>query len=408
MFKKKQSNKNKVDFFGIKKSPIFLNSKNNINFLNSNNKLRNINLKKRYKVNKGYKKLKPLKNKYQHSNLILLNKGKVMPKQKYINWNYKQIKRKFPGLNPYGDADMDGSPNRNDCKPFDATRDGKVGDFLKKLKEKFVSGKKELAKVGAGTRSLTRKLLFKRVPIIEKKTGRILGYRKEIRGKKPVSEKLARGIVQIAGLSRVVRMPGKSKKGQRVYAGRGRPRGSYKYFIPGKGKVSVFEYKKWLTQQRALARIKAAENIKAIQAQQVEPLQDGVIQESQEGEYYPEEGMEEYEEPTQQIRQVPKVRQVYQQYQQYQQSPQQYQQPIQQQVQQRGQTVGGPVADHILNAPNIARGELRHGTQIPTVRLSERPQANPQGEMYTQIDPMSGRTIIHRRISEKFATGEAL
>ena len=35
----------------------------------------------------------------------------------------------------------------------------------------------------------------------------------------------------------------------------GRPKGTYKYFIPGKGNVSVFEYKKYLTNQKQIYRM---------------------------------------------------------------------------------------------------------------------------------------------------------
>ncbi|KKL90587.1 hypothetical protein LCGC14_1903210 [marine sediment metagenome] len=53
----------------------------------------------------------------------------------------QQIKKKFPGINPYGDADMDGSMNYKDCKPFDASKDG----LLSVLKGAF-SNKDKLAR----------------------------------------------------------------------------------------------------------------------------------------------------------------------------------------------------------------------------------------------------------------------
>jgi hypothetical protein len=50
-------------------------------------------------------------------------KGKqVLGTIKLNNLNYKQSKRLFPGLEPYGDIDGDGVVNSKDCHPFDTTR----------------------------------------------------------------------------------------------------------------------------------------------------------------------------------------------------------------------------------------------------------------------------------------------
>jgi len=66
---------------------------------------------------------------------------------------------------------------------------------------------------------------------------------------------------------------------------------------------------------------------------------------------------------------------------------------------------------NILNAPDIQRGGLRNVGQfesVASVKLGERPNANPYGEEYSEIEPGSGRTLIKRRPQEKWATGEAL
>ena len=66
---------------------------------------------------------------------------------------------------------------------------------------------------------------------------------------------------------------------------------------------------------------------------------------------------------------------------------------------------------NILNAPNFQKGALRRvgeTEETPTVVVGERPNPNPYGTEYTDIDPGSGRTIIHRRPQEKWVTGEAL
>ena len=57
-----------------------------------------------------------------------LKKGKntfdlrIKPKKKDMNWT--QAKRRYPKLNPYGDADRDGLKNWLDCKPFDKKKQG--------------------------------------------------------------------------------------------------------------------------------------------------------------------------------------------------------------------------------------------------------------------------------------------
>lgn len=52
------------------------------------------------------------------------------------------------------------------------------------------------------------------------------------------------------------------KKTKRV--GRGRPRGSYKYFIPGRGAVSVSEWRKFLAKQKQLLKMRLQQQ-KALQ-----------------------------------------------------------------------------------------------------------------------------------------------
>ncbi len=478
---KKNSNRNNTpNYFGMEKSPSYLGGKSNISFFSSKSK--------------PLKRVKQRKPKTKPVNF--LTQGKVMPKQKHINWNYKRIKKKFPNMNPYGDADMDGSMNYKDCKPFDASRDGffaralsivtggrkgqtkedyaqersrkkefkvyrkkeprriysKEGTTQKKIKREKVSrlfkaisksqtkiypehissngaqklieesvgekvdmGKiakvlaaeklakkiakrKDFAETGAGVRALTRKVLYKKVPIKSKKTGKITGYKTVLRGGKPVSKKALKAVA-LTGIP--VKIPkDKKDKAGKTYAHAGRPKGpSGKYVIPGKGPVYEHEYKKWLTKQRALARIKA-EQARGIPQEDVSetPVADEVLEE-----YGPEEVEEPEPAPQpQQLtpEQIQRIRQLRL-------ARQQQTQQAQQTQQRPSQTVGGPVQDHILNAPNIARGELRasqSGVQIQSTNLGARPQVNPRGEYYTNIDPMTGKPIMQRRVSEKFAT----
>ena len=56
-------------------------------------------------------------------------KGKVVffkPKslQPITHLSWKQAKVRFPGLNPYKDADKDGLMNYRDCKPFNIKKQG--------------------------------------------------------------------------------------------------------------------------------------------------------------------------------------------------------------------------------------------------------------------------------------------
>ena len=183
-----------------------------------------------------------------------------------------------------------------------------------------------------------------------------------------------------AGIGKIPRKT-KSRKGQGVQAGAGRPKGSYKFSIPGRGPVPIHVYKKWVTQQKALARIKALEQVKTIQEEQAQTA---------EGEF------EEVQQIQQQVIQQP-----------IQQPPQQFQQVKRpqptQQIQQQGVARGDldfasrgvltPTGGNILDAPNINKGELTNVGGIPVVRLGERPQANPDGEVYTNIDPVTGNPV---------------
>ena len=66
-------------------------------------------------------------------------------KIKDMNWN--QASKRFPGLNPMGDIDFDGSRNKNDCKPFDPARDGVFGRLLGKVTgDKYGQSKKDYQK----------------------------------------------------------------------------------------------------------------------------------------------------------------------------------------------------------------------------------------------------------------------
>jgi len=71
-----------------------------------------------------------------------LSRKRSIPKK---NMNWKQAKRRFPRLNPFGDADRDGVKNRKDCKPFDKKRqDKEIGDkIIHKGREREIESIKE-------------------------------------------------------------------------------------------------------------------------------------------------------------------------------------------------------------------------------------------------------------------------
>lgn len=76
-----------------------------------------------------------------------------------------------------------------------------------------------------------------------------------------------------------------------------------------------------------------------------------------------------------------------------------------------GSNVLTPIGPQILDAPQVFKGEMRNvqaTEERPAVVLSERPQTNPYGSEYLEIEIGSGKPKIRRRITEKFMTGEAL
>jgi hypothetical protein len=48
---------------------------------------------------------------------------------------YKEAKRIFPNLKPYGDIDGDGVTNKRDCRPFDVDKQDDYEDEMERLRE---------------------------------------------------------------------------------------------------------------------------------------------------------------------------------------------------------------------------------------------------------------------------------
>ena len=71
-----------------------------------------------------------------------------------------------------------------------------------------------------------------------------------------------------------------------------------------------------------------------------------------------------------------------------------------------------PIGPGILDAPQVFKGEMRNVTKSNPdegeVKLGQRPQTNPYGDEYLEIEAGSGKPVIRKRIREKWMTGEAL
>lgn len=79
------------------------------------------------------------------------------------------------------------------------------------------------------------------------------------------TKRLIRQIFPVIPVQAIER--GRAKKNIRAS---GRPRGSVTYSIPGVGKVGVFEYRRWLSAQKQLARMRALERQRAIDFQRIQ------------------------------------------------------------------------------------------------------------------------------------------
>lgn len=77
-----------------------------------------------------------------------------------------------------------------------------------------------------------------------------------------------------------------------------------------------------------------------------------------------------------------------------------------------GGSILTPIGPSILEAPNSFKGEMRNVTKPNIdegeIHLSERPQVNPFGSEYLDIELGSGKPVLRRRITEKFMDGRAL
>jgi hypothetical protein len=71
-----------------------------------------------------------------------------------------------------------------------------------------------------------------------------------------------------------------------------------------------------------------------------------------------------------------------------------------------------PIGPSILEAPQVFKGEMRNVTKTNpdegVVKLGERPQTNPTGDSWLDVEIGSGKPVIRKRITEKWMDGRAL
>jgi hypothetical protein len=210
----------------------------------------------------------------------------------------------------------------------------------------------------------------------------------------------------------------------------GRPKGSFKYYIPGVGPVGVYEHREWARQQKSLQR---AQGTLPEQSPEYQIQQQVLRQQQEQIEMSPQEEVTqevnnngayiETSQPTPQ-RAPMSVKTTTPQFKDTKQMLQ-YQEQVTDIILnapnlQRGDMVGTghniftytPPETNILNAPVITMGQMRNvenkGKEIPSVTLHEKGVSNPHGNEYTENDILSGQLRLRKRIEEKWLTGEAL
>ncbi len=239
-------------------------------------------------------KIYPIDNVFRTNNLSQV-RNSSSPKMKRIahkptkteQMNWKQLKKKYPNMNPTADADFDGLLNARDCKPLDPSKDGKLSAFLG-----MIQGDKQTAKglvKAIAARQFTEAAAERKAKSIVKKKGFIGESRKKriVKAealKRRFSSKIAdavetvakritpttrrevaaakarrgKGIVKaverFAGVRKSSQKKGKASKGQKQ-AGAGRPKQSFKYRDPRTGQpISAVEYHRLRKQLKSQAK----------------------------------------------------------------------------------------------------------------------------------------------------------
>jgi hypothetical protein len=192
-------------------------------------------------------------------------------------------------------------------------------------------------------------------------------------------------------LKRVYHETGIKKKRVKGKRGKGRPKGpSGKYYIPGVGPVGVYEWRRWYARKLATDRMR--------QAQRQAGLPPSKI-------YQPRE---QYTAPPRRVVQ------------------EQVRATVSDNILHAPQFMRGDMrrseqlnrSDNILNAPQFLKGEMRGASrESPNIigRVSGQtadqlptPVSNPMGDVYLDVDPLTGKHLYRKRPREKWLAGRQL
>jgi hypothetical protein len=202
---------------------------------------------------------------------------------------------------------------------------------------------------------------------------------------------------------------------------KGRPSGpSGKYIIEGKP-VYEEEYSKWAAEQRALNRLTPSTQQQApISEETQQQLSEEQVMEQQTQEQYPSEtspmtteeiqASKTFEQPTKRGPTAEEIR-LAQEIAQAEDNILKAPSFMKGELKATGGSLLTSTGPQIMDAPNPFKGELRtlnRGGEVPAVKIGERPQANPYGDEYVEIELGSGKPVLRKRPREKWVTGEAL
>lgn len=227
-------------------------------------------------------------------------------------------------------------------------------------------------KINQVARNAVQNVTYRRVPT-KTSDGRVV-YRVQARRAVPQFQRQGSG-------SAVRRSPSGNKyQGKKGYMGRGRPKGpSGKYIIPGKGAVSVFEWRKWARYQRRMQEMQQQQRI----AEMMQKNPQAAV---------------EYQQNAQNTQLQPQGSQIIRQ-QVHRPYPNQPVYPVQRQPVQTStglQMVGSwDLLKTSMNTQNVPARPI-------DVFNVEKPVTNPGGEYYTEPDFFSGKQVLRRRPTDRF------
>lgn len=373
--------------------------------------------------------------------------GNVRPVLKPRLFKKERITQKH--LSKWGDADLDGSPNYFDCDPRNAMKDRKKIQTIinevsedennkrkKDIKaarnlERYERLRKAYQKGGLASELEVQQLVIERKKAAgrlpsKKETSKLVQLEKKV---KPMT-KVKGSLKELAEYKRTkvqVRRQKKIKRaskgvltalyGSEIVAPRkmGRPKGPSGKYRDFQGKpVYEQEAQDYQAKQRALNRLLPSD----IQSAPMQSIQQSMDETNQYTEQLPPEVRSSN---LQSAPSAPQNRQLSEEeMNQLQLEEQQMDNVLNAPNFSRGEltNVGGPNSimtvkgKTILEAPDMMKGQLRNlanrGKEVPAVTLGERPQTNPTGDSYVEIDPVSGKPFIVKRPSEAWMDGRAL